>query len=449
MQKILLLGAGRSSGALINYILKHAEQDGYHLTVADISLEQALEKTGNHPFSEALALDINNADLRQQIISEAALIISLLPPSLHIIAAGDCIRLKKTMVTASYVTPALNALHTAAVNAGVLLLNECGLDPGIDHMSAMEIFHRLKLSGAELIAFKSYTGGLVAPEYVDNLWGYKFTWNPRNVILAGQGTAKYIENGKYHYIPYNRLFKQTELIEIENARYEGYANRDSLTYRKHYDIETIPTLLRGTLRQEGYCRAWDAFVQLGLTDDECRIEHSEQLTYRDVIESFLPAKNNASSLEKRVADFLNIDGDSKIMLMLQSTGIFDDIPTGLKDATAAMILQNLLERKWVLQKNDRDMIVMVHQIKYILNGKQLLLTSSLTVKGDDQVTTAMAKTVGYPLGIVARLILKNKIKLTGVQLPVHPDIYNPVLKELSEMGITFKERTDTVSVIHS
>lgn len=445
MQKILLLGAGRSSGALINYLLKYAGDDGYRLVVADISIEHALQKTGNHTHSEAIALDINDGSSRIKAISESAIVISLLPPALHIIAAKDCIALKKSLVTASYVSPVIHELQDQALAAGILLLNECGLDPGIDHMSAMEIFHRLKSAGAELTSFKSYTGGLVAPEYVDNPWGYKFTWNPKNVILAGQGTAKYIENGKYHYIPYNRLFRQTELVEIDGHRYEGYANRDSLTYRKHYEIESIPTLLRGTLRQEGYCRAWDAFVQLGLTDDQCKIENSDSLTYKQIVASFLPPDNSNDAIEKRVACFLNIKEDDKIISMLQSTGIFDDVKTGVKDATAAMILLNALEKKWVLNKEDKDMIVMVHLIEYILNKKKHRLTSSLVVKGDNQIITAMAKTVGYPLGIVARLILKGKITLKGVQLPVHPDIYIPILEELKQMGIIFKEKEEVFS----
>ncbi|MEP7264278.1 MAG: saccharopine dehydrogenase C-terminal domain-containing protein, partial [Bacteroidota bacterium] len=425
-----------------NYLLKHAASDNYLLTVADLSQELAVQKTGNHPHSVAMALDINNDEYRRKIIEASDIVISLLPPALHIVAAGDCVSLKKPMVTASYISPAIEALNESAVNNGVLLLNECGLDPGIDHMSAMEIFHRLLENGAELTSFKSYTGGLIAPEYVDNLWGYKFTWNPKNVILAGQGTAKYIENGRYHYIPYNRLFRQLETIEIENAgKFEGYANRDSLAYRKHYKIDHIPTLLRGTLRHEGFCKAWDAFVQLGLTDDNCIIENSETLSYKELVQSFLPSDTKSNSVEQSMSDFLHCEIDSKEMLMLKSTGIFDDKKTGLKNATAAMILQHLLEQKWVLKKDDKDMIVMVHLVDYLQSGKAHRLTSSLVVKGNDQVQTAMAKTVGYPLGIVARLLLKGKISLTGVHLPTHKDIYIPVLRELDSMGITFSEKT--------
>lgn len=446
MRNILLLGAGRSSGALISYLLNHSQTDNYKLTVADLSIEQAILKTGNHPNAEPIALDINNTDERLKAIERADIVISLLPPALHIIAARDCIRLKKNLVTASYISPAISELNADAVEAGVTIMNECGLDPGIDHMSAMEIFHRLKNEGAELISFKSYTGGLVAPEYVDNPWGYKFTWNPKNVILAGQGTAKYIENGNYHYIPYNRIFKQLELIHLEGTgTYEGYANRDSLAYRKHYGIDSIPTLLRGTLRQEGFCSAWDVFVQLGLTDDQCIIENSENMTYREVLESFIPSNITGKTTKEKLASFLNISTDSYIIGMISSTGIFEDEKTGKSNATAAEILQQLLERKWILKKDDKDMIVMVHLIEYLHQGKRKKITSSLVVKGDDQTITAMAKTVGYPLAIVARLILNNKVHLKGVHLPVQPDIYIPVLKELSDMGITFQEKEISIN----
>jgi saccharopine dehydrogenase-like NADP-dependent oxidoreductase len=445
MQKILLLGSGRSSGALISYLLLHAETDNYLLTVADLSRELALQKTGHHPRSNAIAFDIHNEVLRRNEIAEASVVISLLPPALHSLAAADCVVLKKPLVTASYISPVIESLNETAVANNVLLLNECGLDPGIDHMSAMDIFRQLKDKHAELISFKSYTGGLVAPESVDNPWGYKFTWNPRNVILAGQGTAKYIENGKYHYIPYNRLFRQLEKIEIENTgTFEGYANRDSLAYRKYYELDTIPTLLRGTLRRKGYCTAWDAFVQLGVTDDSCVIENSEILTYRQFIESFLPASSPELTAEKRLAGMMNWNEEGVEMMMLKSTGIFDDVLTGIKNATAAMVLQHLLEQKWVLKPGDKDMIVMVHLVEYISEGKKKRLTSSLVVRGDDQVQTAMAKTVGYPLGIIARLILKGQINRTGVHLPIYPDIYIPVLKELEQMGISFSEKTEDI-----
>ena len=231
--------------------------ENWEITVGDVSHEMALEKTKNLPGSRAIAFDVTNEIQRTEEINLADLVISLLPPSLHILAAKACVNLKKSLVTASYISDEIKALDADAKKSGILIMNECGLDPGIDHMSAMHIIHRLKAEGAELLSFKSYTGGLIAPESNDNPWGYKFTWNPRNVIVAGQGTAKYMENAGYKYIPYNRLFKQTERIEIAgHGRFEGYANRDSLAYRHHYGLDHISTLLRGTLRQDGFCGAW-------------------------------------------------------------------------------------------------------------------------------------------------------------------------------------------------
>ena len=441
MRNILLLGAGRSSSALIQYLLEHASEDGYHLTVNDLSAELATEKTGNHSSSTAVSFDIHNDILRVEALKKCDLVISLLPPSLHIVVAHDCVSLGRHLITASYITNEISALHSESVKKKILLLNECGLDPGIDHMSAVEIINRLKKEGAEITSFKSYTGGLIAPEYIDNPWGYKFTWNPRNVILAGQGTAKYIQNGKYHYIPYHRLFTQLEKISIEGyGRYEGYANRDSLAYRKQYGISDIPTLIRGTLRGQNFCSAWNVFVQIGLTDDTYVIEDSEHLTYAQLVESMLTDNNTSQPLANRIAFLCQLPINSAEISMIQSTGILDNTVIGLVKVTPAQILQHLLESKWQLKENDHDMIIMHHLFEYRINNKLKKLSSSLIVKGENQKITAMAKTVGYPLGIVGRLLLKGKINLTGVVIPVLPEIYIPVLEELKKLKIEFVER---------
>lgn len=441
MRKILLLGAGRSSGALIKYLLEHAQADDFELTVADISVSSAEEKIHKHERGRAIAFDINNIEQRKAEIANADMVISLLPPTLHYLAAVDCVQQSKNLVTASYVSSEIKSLHDDAIQNNILLLNECGLDPGIDHMSAMEIIHRLQEQGAELKSFKSYTGGLVAPESNDNLWGYKFTWNPRNVILAGQGTAKYIENNHYKYIPYNRLFTQIEKIKVDDSGiYDGYANRDSLAYRKIYGIDIIPTLLRGTLRQENFCRAWQVFVLLGLTDDSYIIEDSEHLTYAQLVEAFLPYSAKGDNIEEKLCSFCQISLTSVEMEMIRSTGILYSTVIGLPNATPAQILQHLLQSKWVLKPEDKDMIVMQHLFEYSLNGKNESIHSSLVVKGESVEQTGMAKTVGLPLGIVARLILQNKISLRGVHIPVQEEIYKPVLKELKEYGIGFSEK---------
>jgi len=441
MRKVLLLGAGRSSGALIKYLLDYAQADDFELTVADISVSAAEEKIHQHVLGRAIAFDINNAEQRIKEIGTADIVISLLPPTLHYLAAVDCVKQRKHLVTASYVSAEINALNEEAIENNVLLLNECGLDPGIDHLSAMEIINRLQKQGAELKSFKSFTGGLVAPESNDNLWGYKFTWNPRNVILAGQGTAKYIENNHYKYIPYNRLFSQIEKISVDELGiFDGYANRDSLAYRKIYGIDTIPTLLRGTLRQENFCSAWQIFVTLGFTDDSYTIEDSEHLTYAQLVEAFLPASAKEENVEQRLCSFCNIKPEGIEMEMIRSTGILYNNVIGLPTATPAQILQHLLQSKWILKPEDKDMIVMQHLFEYTLDGKNESIHSSLVTKGESVEQTAMAKTVGLPLGIVARLILQNKISLRGVQIPVQEEIYKPVLKELKEYGISFIEK---------
>jgi saccharopine dehydrogenase-like NADP-dependent oxidoreductase len=441
MRNILLIGAGRSSSYLIKYFFDNAQKEQWTLTVADISLESAKQKIGGNANSRAVAFDINNENQRREEISKADLVVSLLPAHMHLPVAKECVLQKKHLVTASYVTKEMQELHVEAIKGNVILLNECGLDPGIDHMSAMQIIDKVKAEGSEVVSFKSYTGGLVAPESNDNPWGYKFSWNPRNVILAGQGTAKYIEDGKYKYIPYNRLFSQIEQIDVTGlGSFDGYANRDSLSYRKIYGLNNIPTMFRGTLRHHGYCKAWNIFVQLGLTDDSYAIEDSEHLTYAELIEALLPEYIKGNDLKSKVASFLLTYNDHSALNKVEWTGVFEDRPIGLKNATPAQILQQLLEEKWKLKEGDKDMIVMIHefQIRGPKPGTRNLI-SSLVVKGEDATYTAMAKTVGLPVAIAAKNILNSSIKIRGVQVPVQKEIYEPVLKELNELGISFKE----------
>jgi saccharopine dehydrogenase-like NADP-dependent oxidoreductase len=442
MRNILLIGAGRSSSYLVKYFLDHSQKEQWTLTVADISIDSAKQKTGNHSNARAIAFDINDDKQRSEEIKNVDLVVSLLPAHMHLSVAKECVQQKKHLVTASYITKEMQDLHVDALKADVTLLNECGLDPGIDHMSAMQIIDKVKSEGDEIISFKSYTGGLVAPESNDNPWGYKFSWNPRNVILAGQGTAKYIEDGKYKYIPYNRLFSQTEKIDVEElGSFDGYANRDSLSYRKIYGLNNIPTMLRGTLRQLSYCKAWNVFIQLGLTDDSYVIEDSEHLTYAQLVEAFLPNNLNGKSLKSKVASFIHTSEESEKIKMVEWTGIFENKSIGLKNATPAQVLQQLLEQKWKLKEGDKDMIVMIHDFK-IRNQKSEIknLKSALVVKGEDSTYTAMAKTVGLPAAIAAKNVLNGTMKIRGVQLPVQKEIYEPVLKELESFGIKFSEK---------
>ena len=441
MRNILLIGAGKSSSALIKYVLDHAATENWRLIVADVSEESARAKTNGHPSAQPISFDIHNEVDKKKWISESDLVISMLPAHMHLPVAEECLWQGKNLITASYVSPEMQNMHNDVLKKGLLFLNECGLDPGLDHMSAMEVIDHVHVSGGNMISFRSYTGGLVAPESNDNPWGYKFSWNPRNVILAGQGTARYIEDGHYKYIPYNRLFGQIEKIYVDGyGDFDGYANRDSLSYRKHYGLSEIPTMIRGTLRQSPYCSAWNIFVQLGLTDDTFKIEGSEKLSYRQIVEGFLPPVKKELSLQHRIGQLVNLSHDSREIKMIEWTGILSDDKPGLKEATPAQVLQHLLEQKWKLKADDKDMIVMQHQFRYTLNGKQVEHYSSLVVKGDNPVYTAMAKTVGLPMAIAARLILNNKINLKGVQIPVDKSVYRPVLDELKGMDIRFVEQ---------
>jgi saccharopine dehydrogenase-like NADP-dependent oxidoreductase len=437
MKKILILGAGRSSASLIDYLLKESTKEGWQVSVADTSVEIAQEKIKGDKNGKAVQLDINNTIQRESVIKEADLVISLLPPSFHLAVAETCLAFSRNLLTASYVSPEIEALNTEAEKKGILILMEAGLDPGIDHMSAMKEIHAIKATGGKLTSFKSYTGGLVAPESDNNPWHYKVTWNPRNVVLAGQGTVKYREGGRYKFIPYHQLFKRLEKISLENfGEFEGYANRDSLKYIKTYGLENIPTFIRGTLRKPGYSSAWNCLVQLGMTDDSFEIDNSESMTYKEFTASFLD-DSNINTVQRIFCKYLNIHESSDDMLKVKWLGIFSNEKIGIARATPAQVIQKLITEKWKLRPEDKDMIVMQHLLEYELNGTNVKLSSSLVVKGEDQIHTAMAKTVGLPLGIAAKLILQGKINLKGIHIPVAKEIYEPVLSELAGMGVEF------------
>jgi saccharopine dehydrogenase-like NADP-dependent oxidoreductase len=324
-------------------------------------------------------------------------------------------------------------------------MNEAGVDPGIDHMSAMQIINRLKEEGVKLLAFESATGGLVAPNYDNNPWRYKFTWAPRSVVLAGTGGARFLHNGKFKYIPYHRLFERYEVIEIpELGQFEVYPNRDSLKYQEKYGLSELLTMFRGTIRKPGFCEAWDALLQLGATDDTYTMDDTENMTYRDFTNSFL-AYNIIDSVEKKVCDYLDIEENSELMMKLKWLGLFEDTKIGIPDLTPANVLQHILEKKWKMEEEDKDMIVMEHQFDYMLLGRHRKLYSTLAVIGENSTETAMSKTVGLPVAITARLILEGKVDLKGVKIPTDKQIYEPVLKELKKFGIEFKERDVLVS----
>lgn len=441
MKHILIIGAGRSASSLIKYLLDQSEKEKLKLTIADLSEALAQKKANNHVNAIPLALDIFNEKERQNAIQNADIVISMLPAHLHIEVAKDCITYKKHMVTASYISPAMQELDAEAKANNLILMNEIGLDPGIDHMSAMKVLDEIRAKGGKIILFESFCGGLVAPESDTNLWNYKFSWNPRNVVLAGQGgAAKFIQEGKYKYIPYSKLFRRTEFLEVEGfGRFEAYANRDSLKYRSVYGLDNALTCYRGTIRRVGYSRAWDILVQLGMTDDTYTMEDSEHMTYREFTNSFLPY-HPTDTVEIKLRHAQKIDQDDIIWDKLVELDLFrSDKKVGLKNATPAQIVEKILAEKWTLQPNDKDMIVMYHKFGYELNGEKKQIDATMVCIGEDQTYTAMAKTVGLPVAIATLKILKGEITTPGVQLPVSKEIYLPILKELENYGVIFKE----------
>ncbi len=442
MRNVLIIGAGRSASSLIHYLLDKSDEEQLHLIIVDLSLELAQKKTHNHPNATAIALDVFNEVERREAIEKASIVISMLPAHLHIEVAKDCLAFKKNLVTASYISDAMQALDAEVKKNGLIFMNEMGLDPGIDHMSAMKVIDEIREKGGKMLLFESFCGGLVAPESDTNLWNYKFTWAPRNVVLAGQGgVAKFIQEGTYKYIPYDSLFRRTEFLEIEGyGRFEAYSNRDSLKYRSIYGLDDILTLYRGTIRRVGFSKAWNMFVQLGMTDDSYVMEDSENMSYRQFINSFLPY-HPTDSVEIKTRLILKIDQDDIMWDKLLELDLFNDKKmVGLKNATPAQILEKILNDSWTLQPNDKDMIVMYHKFGYEIDGKKVQMDSQMVCIGQDQTYTAMAKTVGLPLAMATLLILNGKITTPGVQLPIRKEVYLPVLKELEQYGVCFKEQ---------
>jgi len=446
MKQILIVGAGRSSWYLIDYLLKHAANVGYKIRLGDYSFDMAQSKSQNAPHIVPFQFDIHNSGQTEKEIKNADLVISMLPAHLHIILAQFCLKYKKNLTTASYISDPLKAMDNEAKKQGIIMLMECGLDPGLDHMSAMKIIDEHRNEGYFVNSFETFTGGLLAPSStVNNPWEYKFTWNPRNVVLAGQGTVKFLQEGEYKYIPYHKLFRRTEIIHIpELGFFEGYANRDSLKYLGIYGLKGIQTLFRGTLRRPGFCKAWDVFVQLGATDDSYEMEGAKNMTHRQFINSFLSYNPN-DSVELKLAHYLNVDLDSEIMYRLKWLGLFDNTIIGISKGSPAQILEHILQKNWALAPSDKDMIVMYHRFTFTKENSKRMINSYLTTTGESSLKTAMAKTVGLPLGIASLLILTNQIKSTGVIAPINPEIYNPILAELEKYKVKFEEEIKIIT----
>ncbi len=440
MKHILILGAGRSSSNLIKYLVEQVVNSDWTLTVGDYHKKNAETNIIVHDRIHAIQFDVFDEVQKEKAIADSDLVISMLPASYHIHVAKACLVFGKHLLTASYVSEEIKALDQQAKAKGLLFLMECGLDPGIDHMSALKVMHNYQDQGYKLVKFETFTGGLLSPESEgSNPWKYKFTWNPRNVVLAGQGTVKFVQEDRTKFIPYHRLFRRTELIEIpKHGMFEGYANRDSLKYQELYRLQDIKTLYRGTLRRPGFCKAWDIFVQLGATDDSYQMENVKEMTHRQFINSFL-SYDEHNTVELKLAHYLNLDLEGGEMYKIKWLGLFDEDLVGIEKGSPAQILEHILKKKWTIQPSDKDMIVMWHKFDFEKGSENQSVDAYLVVIGEDDQYTAMSKTVGLPLGIAAVKFLEGEIKSHGVQIPIIPEIYNPILLELETQGIKVME----------
>lgn len=439
MKKILIVGAGKTSVYLIEYLIDLASRNKWHVVVCDADIDAAKDKIGDSEHASAYELDITNAKAREKHVREADIVISLMPPSLHILLAKDCLKHKKHLITSSYVSPEMKALHEEAEKAGIMFMCEMGLDPGIDHMTAHNIIYSIHKVAGSIKGFKSYTGGLIAPESDDNPWHYKFSWNPMNVVTAGSAGAKYIEKGKTVDLDYMEVFANpgNGFKSPETGKLEHYGNRDSLKYLEEYELPEIETFLRATYRHKDFIKAWNILVQLGLTD-------TEDSVYADTYPEWIIAKNNFSRetlLKKQVAEKFSLTEDSQYLNMIDWLGIFDDYKISETGKSSAKILLDVLLDKWQMKEEDKDMIVMRHEILYQHRGNgDTNLSCTMVLKGENQKYSAMAKTVGLPMAILTKLLLTEKVKpVPGVQIPNIPAIYKPVLSELEQHGIVFKE----------
>lgn len=445
MKQILILGAGKSATALIRYLLEKAPVYGWQINVGDKNIALAEAKIANHPNGKAIYFDVADENIRKNALQNVDIVASLLPVSLHYLVAQDCAKLGKNMITASYLSAAERALAPTFEANNAFLLAEMGLDPGIDHLSLLQTLAKLRSEGAKIQSINSWCGALIAPESDNNPWHYKFTWAPMNVVLAGQGgMAQYLANGKPQYLPYHRLFAQPQPIEVPNAgSFEGYPNRDSLSYINAYQIYEIPNFLRGTLRRQGYCKAWNCLVYLGMTDNTTSLPDTPNLTLAEFTSGFLPAniRKNSNSLKEATANYLGLPISDPIIDQIAWLGLFDNTPIGLPTATPAQVLEKILGEKWCFEPHDNDQIVMLHEFSGLTaSGKNFTLKAALIQTGIDHELTAIAQTVGYPVAITIELVLTQNLQLSpGVHLPFAPHIYNPVLSKLAELGIIFNE----------
>jgi saccharopine dehydrogenase-like NADP-dependent oxidoreductase len=469
LKQILLFGAGKSAGSLIEQLLKDAFDNGWKLVVVDSNATLIQDKLQNHSSGNAIVMDILDSNQRFNLIDQSDLVISLLPPHLHLLVAKDCLKASKNLLTASYIDDEMRSLETEINQKGLLFLCEMGLDPGIDHMSIMDILEKINHQGGVVSSLISHCGGLVAPESDDNPWHYKISWNPRNVIQAGKAGAIYKKEGKTIEENYEMIFNPNRLVDINyrDIQLGYYPNRNSIPYISLYQLEHIDTFIRTTLRFPAFISGWKNLIELKLTDDNMVYEtdgmsiqtffatHFAAVNFNEWLDAHLQLQMNTSDqtlqdLENATTNDERLFKSAKLAEQMEATntllkqlfflGIEDDQKLiNLGKRTVAEILQFILEEKWKLAETDKDMVVMLHEIEYRLNDKNYKLKSEFVILGDDSRKTAMAKTVGLPLAIAAKMILKGELNETGLMIPTKKSIYKPVLLELEKYGIAFKE----------
>jgi saccharopine dehydrogenase (NADP+, L-glutamate forming)/spermidine synthase len=440
MKKVLILGAGLVAKPLVRYLL---DQPDFEVEVASRTVSKAVKLIDNHPQGTASELNLKNEEGLKEKVSRSDLVISMVPYSFHPKVAQYCIEFKKNMVTTSYVSEIMKNLDAEAKKAGILILNEVGLDPGIDHMEAMRIIHEIKGKGGEILSFISFCGGLPSPEANTNPFGYKFSWSPIGVLLAGKNSAQYLKDSKEIFISPEDLFENYSKINIEElGDFEGYPNRNSLPYIELYGIDSTKTMLRGTLRNIGWCSTIKKIVELGLLDEEEK--DWSAMTYRDFLRKLInePVEKD---LKKALSERLNIEENSDIIMRLEWLGLLSETALPLEHGSALDILAAKMLEKLQYEEGERDMIILQHEFIASYPGdKKEKITSTLIDFGIPHGDTSMARTVGLPAAISTKLILEEKITLTGVNIPVIPEIYRPILQELKELGISFKEQRQEI-----
>lgn len=440
MKKVLILGAGLVAKPLVRYLL---DQPDFEVEVASRTVSKAVKLIDNHPQGTARELNLKNEEELKEEISRSDLVISMVPYSFHPKVAQYCIEYKKNMVTTSYVGEVMKNLDNEAKKAGIMILNEVGLDPGIDHMEAMRIIHEIEGKGGEIQGFTSFCGGLPAPEANTNPFGYKFSWSPIGVLLAGKNSARYLKDSKEIFIPPEDLFENYSIINIEGlGDFEGYPNRNSLPYIELYGIHSTKTMLRGTLRNMGWCSTIKKIVELGLLDEEEKDWIG--MTYGDSLRKLMnePVEKD---LKKALSEYLRIEENSDIIMRLDWLGLLSDNPLPLEKGSALDILAAKMLEKLQYEEGERDMIILQHEFIASYPGdKKERITSTLIDFGIPHGDSSMARTVGLPAAISTRLILEEKITRTGVHIPVISEIYKPILQELKELGISFKEQRQEI-----